>query len=247
MIVLNNPNNPAGRLYTCKELTELYRRCREAGIYLLLDEAYSDFVPNSDLFHSLARIVPDKDGAIVVNSLSKNMGMSGWRVGYIIAEPRIVDAVLKLNQHIITCAPTILLIYLCQYFDDIISITLPQVRETVVKRQRILAMMEELGIKSMGGEATFYLFINIEDFPGTSLEFALHLLFHDQIAVVPGSAYGRSTDRFIRLSIGTESLERIHDALWSIKGLIKNSDYSTEILHDYLRKKHVRPFTGDKW
>ena len=139
VFVLNNPNNPAGRLYRRDELERVYGACRSRGIYLMVDEAYSDFVLD-DGFVSMAEVAPDKDGVIIVNSLSKNMGMSGWRIGYLISNPSFVDAVLKTNQHIITCAPTILLQYCAYYFERIIGVTLPQVREVVRKRARVAEM-----------------------------------------------------------------------------------------------------------
>jgi aspartate aminotransferase/aminotransferase len=117
---------------------------------------------------------------------------------------------------LITCAPTILQHYCARYFDDLLTITLPQVAEVARKRQRIEAMMDALSLTRMAGGATFYFFVGIDPFPGTSFEFATHLLREEAIAVVPGSAYGESTDRFIRLSVGTEPEERIRQALWVI-------------------------------
>lgn len=219
MLILNNPNNPAGRLYSAAELESLYKECRKKSIYLLVDEAYSDFVLDQP-FYSIAEIVPDKEGVIIVNSLSKNMGMSGWRIGYAIGHPNFIQALLKVNQHVITCAPTILLRYVTTYFDRILEITLPQVRAVVEKRRRVAKMMDELGINRMKGDATFYFFVSIEDFPGTSTELAMHLLLRKMISVVPGSAYGQSTERFIRVGIGAESDERIWEALQVIKSMI---------------------------
>ncbi len=211
MMVVCNPNNPAGRVYSESELRALYQDCRSAGVYLLVDEAYSDFAEEG--FVSLARIVPDKDGVIVVNSLSKNLGMSGWRIGYAIASNPTIRQMLKLNQHIVTCAPTILLQYVARYLDAILAVTLPQVRDVTAKRARVAAMIERVGLKQLPGSATFYFFVGIGDWPGTSVEFAESLLRERHIAVVPGSAYGKSVDRFVRVSIGTESEERIWEAL----------------------------------
>lgn len=211
MMVVCNPNNPAGRVYSEAELRGLYQDCRSAGIYLLVDEAYSDFADES--FVSLARIVPDKDGVIVVNSLSKNLGMSGWRIGYAISSDPTIRQMLKLNQHIITCAPTILLQYVARYLDEILAVTLPQVRDVTAKRARVAAMIDRAGLTQMAGSATFYFFVGIDNWPGTSVEFAESLLRERHIAVVPGAAYGKSVDRFVRVSIGTESEERIWEAL----------------------------------
>lgn len=218
MLVLNNPNNPAGRLYTAQELRRVYEDCRARGIYVLVDEAYSDFVLDQP-FYSMAEIVPDKDGVIVVNSLSKNMGMSGWRIGYAIGSRPFIQALLKVNQHVITCAPTILLRYVSTYFEQILEQTLPQVRSVVEKRRRVAEMMDELGLKRLPGDSTFYFFVSIDNFPGTSTDFAMHALLRKMVAVVPGSAYGQSTDRFVRVGIGAESEERLWEALQVIKSL----------------------------
>ncbi len=80
MLILNNPNNPAGRLYTEQELRTVYEACASRGIYLLVDEAYSDFLLD-ETFTSAGKIAPSKEHLIIVNSLSKNMGISGWRIG----------------------------------------------------------------------------------------------------------------------------------------------------------------------
>ena len=111
ILVINNPNNPSGRLYTSEELQCIIKLCRARGIVLLADEAYCDFVTCKQ-FTSVASLVPDLSGVIVVNSLSKNMGLSGFRIGYVLASDFFISSILKLNQHLITCAPTILLMYI---------------------------------------------------------------------------------------------------------------------------------------
>lgn len=224
MLIINNPDNPAGRIYSIDELLVLYQQCRSRGIYLLVDEAYSDFILD-DSFHSMAKLIPDHDGVIVINSLSKNMGMSGWRIGYVIATQVLLTAVLKLNQHLITCAPTILQLYLIEYFDDILSHTLPQVHAVVEKRERIRCRMDEIGLNYLPGNATFYFFVSVGDYSGSVHDLALYLLMEKGISVVPGSAYGSTVDRFIRISIGTESEERI--------------DYALLTLYDVLNSKPV--------
>jgi aspartate aminotransferase/aminotransferase len=216
VLIINNPNNPAGRVYSLDELKALYEQCAVQGIYILIDEAYSDFVTKNE-FHSMAKVVPSKKGIIIVNSLSKNMGMSGWRVGYTITSADLMPQLLKLNQHLITCAPTILQYYMARYFNEITAITLPQVADIVKKRERIAKVMDQIGLKRMRGNSTFYFLIDIEDYPDTSLVFAKKLLFEHQISVVPGIAYGHSCSRFIRVGIGAESEERIIDALRVIK------------------------------
>lgn len=217
LLILNNPNNPAGWVYNEKTLRFLCEQCRKRDIFILMDEAYSDFVDEKGHFVSLSSIVTDYKGIFIVNSLSKNMGMSGWRIGYTISDIENIEKLLKLNQHIITCAPTILQMYMSRYFDDIISMTIPQVKEIVKKRKRIIEYLDSKRIKHLDGESTFYIFIKIENLEVTMLDFCLYLLLKYGIATVPGEAYGRSTKDFIRIGIGAESEERIRYACDVIK------------------------------
>ena len=231
MIIINNPNNPRGKIYSEAELRDIYKVARKHGAYVLIDEAYSDFV--KDDFVSLANIVPDKEGIIIVNSLSKNLGISGWRVGYAICSNDIKEQLLKLNQHIITCAPTILSMYIEKYFEKMLEHTSEQIRQLLIKRTAIMKYMNKIGLSYLDGNATFYFFISIEKFPGSDKDFANLLLIENKISVVPGSAYGRSTDRYIRVSIGTENKTSIIKALNKIKEKINIST----INKNYISKK----------
>ncbi|WP_210163430.1 pyridoxal phosphate-dependent aminotransferase [Lutibaculum baratangense] len=230
ILVLNNPNNPSGRIYTHDELRQIYETCRERGAYLLVDEAYSDFVQEQADFSSIASVVPDLDGVIVVNSLSKNLGMSGFRIGYTIADPSFTSVILKLNQHLITCAPSMLVHYVASYFDDIIEVTMPQIRKLVEKRNRVAAMMDSIGLDYLPGGGTFYFFVSLGDSPNDGFDLAIQLLLRERIAVVPGAAYGASTERFLRVSVGTESEEQIEHALRRIRAALIEPKYdSTEL------------------
>ena len=125
LLIINNPNNPRGKIYSIDELTEIYRIARSRGAYVLVDEAYSDFTDMK--FHSMAEVVPDKDGVVIVNSLSKNFGISGWRIGYVIADQALRHELIKLNQHLITCAPTILCMYVEKHFIELLKSTKKQI------------------------------------------------------------------------------------------------------------------------
>jgi aspartate/methionine/tyrosine aminotransferase len=220
LVILNNPNNPAGSVYSKEDLQSIHALCKANDAHLMVDEAYSDFCLKRE-FTSAGTLHKDFENVIVVNSLSKNMGMSGWRVGYMIAHEKLIYDVLRLNQHLITCAPTVLLQYCEQYFDEILETTLPQVREVVAKRNRIAQYMDSIGLKYLKGASTFYFFVDIAGSGKTSWQFAEWLLDEHSIAVVPGSFYGESTDGFVRVGVGTESEERIRNALMTIKSSIQ--------------------------
>lgn len=241
ILVINNPNNPAGRVYTRQELETIYQFCRPRGIYVLVDEAYSDFVVDGS-FVSMAHVVPDKDGVIVVNSLSKNLGISGWRVGYVISGAEITYSILKLNQHLITCPASVLLLYLIKYFDKLKEVTLPQAKEAVEKREEIVRFMRENGMELLEGRATFYTFVDIGGYQYGSLDLALYLLFKYRISVVPGLAYGKSTERFIRIGTGAEPVEGIKDALKIIKTVIDTNEFDDGVVESGLKELNMHRF-----
>ena len=220
MIIINNPNNPSGKVYSLEELTYLHELAKKYQIYILSDEAYSDFVLNQDEFISFAHLDIKKKHSIVVNSISKNFGISGWRLGYLISNSDLINQILKLNQHLITCAPTILQYYVAQHFDKIINITKPQIKELVKKRQEIGEYMKSISLENLPGDTTFYFFTSIKNSKLTSEEFCSKLLRKFHISAVPGIGYGKSCDKFIRISVGSENIDRIKKGLEGIKKLL---------------------------
>lgn len=230
MIVINDPNNPGGKRYTREELENITSMCREHGMYVVSDEAYSNFVPEGSKFISAALYDPLLANTITVNSLSKNFGLSGWRIGYMIARKDIVDEVLKYQQHIITCSPTYLQIYAERYFDDLVRITDPQIRAVMDKRRRTEDAMREKGISFMPGDSTFYFLIDCGKYRLDKMKLCLYLLFRYRIAAVPGEAYGRSVRDYIRIGIGTASDEELLSALDTIKKVVDTNEYDEQMI-----------------
>lgn len=217
--IVNNPQNPTGKNLTQEEVHYIHRLIKNKGIWAIVDEAYSDFMID-ETFISFGLVDPSFNNTIIVNSISKNFGISGWRIGYLISNSKVVYNVLKLNQHMMTCAPTPLLMFLDKNFEEIIKQTKPQIEALIVKRQRVEGYMNELGIKVERGTSTFYFFINISESNLDSVTFCDRLLSEKFVVAVPGIGYGQSCNGHIRISFGTESDERIYEGLKKIKSLI---------------------------
>lgn len=219
-IVVNNPNNPTGRVLTEREWREIHRIAVEYDLFIVADEAYSDYVLDPRAFISAAAHDPAKEHTIVCNTLSKNYGMSGWRIGYVFTNQELLYQILKVNQHLITCPATVLEHYVARHFDEVLGITAPQIRDVVVKRAAVARMLGEAGLDCMAGEGTFYLFVSIQGSSLGSAEFCGRLLDERGVSAVPGIGYGDSCDQFIRLSVGSESLERIREGVERIAALV---------------------------
>ena len=212
ILVLNNPNNPRGTLYSEQEIRYCARLCQDHGAYLLVDESYSDFIGEGKFF-SVASIINEFDNVVGLNSISKNFGLSGWRVGYLVANIDFLRDAVKLNQHLITCAPTILQNYLASNFDELLRCTRTQVLALMEKRKAVQTILDKLGIKYLSGGATFYFFLDLTDYYIEAKSFCIDLLETENVAIIPGNAYGNSLTRFVRLSFGIESLPRIEEGL----------------------------------
>jgi aspartate/methionine/tyrosine aminotransferase len=220
-LIINNPNNPSGLRYTERDLTKLFCLCQQLGINVIVDEAYSEFIPSSQNFVSSSRFIHKYDNVITVSSLSKNMGMSGFRIGYLLSNRKILESIIKYNQHLITCAPTILQVYIADNFFDILEKTKPQIVNIIDKREKVLEYCKEKNLIILDGDSTFYLMMKIQS-NRSIFDFCMHLLLVDHLSVVPGSAYGESCEDYIRISIGTENLQRIRSAVDLISYRMKN-------------------------
>ena len=222
VIIINNPNNPSGKVYSKRELQALFDFAERHDLYIISDEAYSDFVLEEP-FLSMGRFDKKKERVMIVNSLSKNLGMSGWRIGYIIADSNLIRHILKLNQHLITCPTTLIEQYLVKYLPKILSHTEPQIRAVVRKRHEIQTYMDSISLKYLPGTGTFYFMVSIAPSKLRSEAFARRLLEQYRVAAVPGAGYGKSVDAFLRIGIGTESVARIRRGLLFIHQLIRET------------------------
>lgn len=218
-IVLNYPHNPRGAVLSDDELRAVHELAEERNLFLVADEAYSDFLSDGS-FRSCAYFDPEKKHTIVCNSMSKNYGMSGWRVGYAIARPDVLSEILKINQHLVTCPATVLEYYLSKHFDEILKITKPQIAAVVERRARLARFMDGLGLNYLPGPAAFYFFVSIAPSGLSSEDFCTRLLKERGVSTVPGIGYGESCDRFIRVSVGAEPEERLRRGLEEIRDLI---------------------------
>ena len=219
-MIICNPNNPAGTIYSKKEIEIIYNLAKKNNFAVICDEAYSEFT-NKNKFFSLARIDKNLENSLIVNSLSKNFGISGWRIGYVITNEKFIKKLTILNQHLITCAPTILSQYLSINFEKFENISKKQIADLLKKRKKIINYLKIKKINHVSGISTFYIFIKIDNFKNPIFDFSMYLLLKYNISVVPGISYGASTEKYLRISIGTEDLNKIINAIDKINKIKK--------------------------
>ena len=110
------------------------------------------------------------------------------------------------------------------------------------KRREVVEYIKSIGLKPLDGSATFYIFVGIGDYKYSSMELGLYLLTKYGISVVPGLAYGQSTERFIRIGVGAESMEEIRACMDIIKRVITENEYDDAFVESELKALHMNRF-----
>jgi len=120
--------------------------------------------------------------------MSKSHGISGWRIGYLITRGDLLFQILKINQHLITCPATVLQYYLAKHFEDILSITKPQIQKVVQKRKQVAEYLDSKGIGYLSERPRFIFLSPSGSRSLSSEEFCTRLLQEYHVSAVPGLA-----------------------------------------------------------
>ncbi len=214
MVIISNPTNPTGKVYSEKELKALSDFVIENNLYLVSDEIYEDLIFEGKMF-SPASIPEMFNRTITVGGFSKSYAMTGWRVGYMVAHEDIIKASNKMQQQTITCAPSV-----SQYA----SLAAINDRETPAKFNEIFRRRRDLvydlisqsdRLEMRKPEGTFYAFVKYKG-KVTSEVFSEKLLNEKLVVVTPGSAFGDQGEYHFRLSFATDD-ETIREGIAKIR------------------------------
>lgn len=228
LLILNSPNNPTGRVVPPDEMRRIVETCASRGVYVLTDECYLFFAyPPAEPFTS-ASLPPElREFVCVAGSFSKTYAMTGWRIGYTIANPEWTKAIVKLQSHSAT-HPTAFVQYACAKALQDIEETLDEVSVMTAEYERrknwlIPALNEIAGFKCAMPDGAFYAFVDVREMLGerfaSSADVANLLLKEAHIVVTDGEGFG--ADGFLRFSYATsmENLERAVAAMKDIFGV----------------------------
>jgi aspartate/methionine/tyrosine aminotransferase len=211
-IILNSPVNPTGHVFSAADIARVLAFAEQHDLWILFDQVYSDLLYGGD-FASPQRLPGGKSRVLIIDSLSKTFGMTGWRLGYLITPPGLSKAILKFIQHSIYCVPGFIQIAgitALSLFEELV----PIYRATFLARLETAAarLAKVPGIVCAVPPATFYLFPSVAK-PDTDV--ARRWLDEIDVATMPGSAFGAAGAGHVRLSMTCtereldEALERI--------------------------------------
>ncbi len=213
VLILNYPANPTGVSYDRKELEEIADAVIEKDMIVISDEIYSELSYNFS-HKSIAGLNGMEDRTVVLNGFSKSFAMTGLRVGYVIAPDDIVDAILKIHQYSMLCAPVtsqIGAIEALRNGED----ELEEMKTEYLRRRNFFVRKIKDYLEIKEPEGAFYAFPSIKETGLSSEEFAEKLLLEKNVAVVPGNAFGESGEGFIRCAYAV-SMDKLRLAVDNI-------------------------------
>ncbi|MFA4842413.1 MAG: aminotransferase class I/II-fold pyridoxal phosphate-dependent enzyme [Candidatus Omnitrophota bacterium] len=220
-LILNYPNNPTGVSYTKKELSELNKVLLKNKILAITDEVYGDLT--YDFEHTpFATLAGAKGNTLYLNGFSKSYAMTGWRVGFACGPKDIIAAMTKIHQYTIMCVSITSQMAACEALVTGRRAVEEMKREYKRRREFVVDGLCCMGLGCRKPEGTFYVFPSIKSTGLKALDFAQKLLKEEKVAVVPGTAFGKGLDDYIRISYAS-SFQDLKEALNRIENFLKRS------------------------
>jgi aspartate/methionine/tyrosine aminotransferase len=223
MVVINTPNNPTGAVYSPQELMTLASMAKKDDLLVLADEVYEKIIFDGARHFSIASISGMRERAIVVNSFSKTYAMTGWRVGYVVANERITAGVRRIHSYSASCVSTILQKAALTALTASQDCVQQMVREYKERRDIAVEALNNIsGFRCSKPKGTFYLFPDVQGVGLPSVKLAEMMLRRARVSTIPGRAFGESGDEHLRLSIAVsrsdllEATKRIGDFVKSL-------------------------------
>ena len=213
-LIINYPSNPTGASYTKEELKSISKIIIKYNLFVITDEIYDDLT--YDFGHTpLATLKGMRSRTVYLNGFSKSYAMTGFRIAYACGPKEIISAMTKIHQYTMLCAPITSQISAIEALKNGTKSVEEMKREYRRRRDFFVPGLEKLGLKCFKPQGAFYVFPSISTTGYSSLDFAKNLLKKENVAVVPGVAFGPSGEGYVRMSYAS-SFENLKEALFRL-------------------------------
>ncbi|MDD3346657.1 pyridoxal phosphate-dependent aminotransferase [Oscillibacter sp.] len=193
-VILTSPNNPTGCIYTRETLNAIHEILKDKPIFVLCDDVYRTLVYTGE-YHSFSEYQDMRDRIIVIQSFSKPYAMTGWRLGYCLADAPIRDRMQIFHQYSVVSAPS----FVQRACVAALGSDTHGVVEIFRKRKEyVYRRLKDMGLEVQEPEGAFYMFINIRKYGMDSLTFCEKMLREGLVGLIPGVYFG--TEGYMRLS-----------------------------------------------
>ena len=210
-VILNYPANPTGITYSREQLEALAAVLRKYEIFVVCDEVYSELTYTGENHVSLGTML--RDQAIIINGLSKSHAMTGWRLGFIFAPANFTAQLIKSHQYLVTAANTMAQHAAVEALTAGKNDAEPMKKEYIQRRDYIIDKMTDLDFEIIKPDGAFYIFAKIPaGYDQDSFAFLKDFAQKKAVAFIPGAAFGRYGEGYVRLSYAA-SMETIKEAM----------------------------------
>jgi len=212
VLMLNFPTNPTGATMTAEQWEPIAEICVRHDLVVLTDEIYSELTFEGGAHSSIAACPGMQERTVFLHGFSKSFAMTGWRIGYACAPAPLIEAMMKIHQYAILCAPIMgqdAAIEALERGDESVA---SMRREYERRRNFITRALNDMGLECLKPKGSFYVFPKITSTGLTSREFSMRLLREHKVAVVPGTAFGPGGEGHVRCSFAT-GLDQIKVAM----------------------------------
>ncbi len=211
VLVLSYPNNPTGAIMTKDDLLPIAKFAEEHDLIVISDEIYSDLTYRGT--HTPFASLPGMHNRTLhLSGFSKAYAMTGWRIGYVAGHPEIIQAMTKIHQYTILCAPITAQYAALEALNSAEAAKKEMVETYDMRRRLMVNGFRQMGLSCFEPLGAFYVFPNISPTGLSSEEFCEELLNEEKVAVVPGSVFGPSGEGHVRCSYAY-STEQLQGAL----------------------------------
>jgi aminotransferase len=221
-ILLSYPNNPTGAVASRASLLEVAKLAEKHNLVVISDEIYDRLVYGVE--HVCFATLPGmKERTITLGGFSKAYAMTGWRLGYACAPKELINGMNRVHQYAIMCAPSTAQFAGLEALKNGEKYVLEMLAEYDRRRKLIVGGLNKIGLATFEPKGAFYAFPRISQTGLDDETFAERLLYEEKVAVVPGSAFGKGGEGFVRCSYAT-SYEKIEEALRRIERFVSRLD-----------------------
>lgn len=221
VIMINTPSNPSGKIIPYDKILEIANLAVKYNLIVISDEVYKALIYDRYDYRSIASVAGMKERTILINSLSKEFCMTGWRVGYVLGPSEVIGAMTKLQENVAACAPLPSQYAAIEALSGNGDYSSSMVEVFRSRRDVLTAGIQSVEkLSCTVPEATFYLMVNIAETGMTSQEFAFELLKKEHVALVPGITYGKCCDNYVRIAFTVEE-DKIREGIERIKRFVE--------------------------
>ena len=220
VLMLNFPTNPTGATISKEDLEEIAELCIKHDLMVISDEIYSELRYDDPNHICIASLPGMKERTILLHGFSKAFAMTGFRLGYACAPQPVIEAMMRIHQYSMLCAPITSQAAAIEALENGAEAVEKMKQSYHLRRDYMVDRLNAMGLPCHSPGGAFYVFPEISQFGLTSKEFAMQLLEATNVAAVPGDAFGPCGEGFLRCCYAT-SMDEIVVAMDRMEEFVK--------------------------